>query len=441
MTLFCPFCLFLLLRREFLNNNELFKRAQQVIPGGVNSPVRAFNAVGGDPLYVVKGKGAHITTVEGRELIDFCGSWGPLILGHAREEVVEAATAAARDGMTFGINTPREVEFAELLCSQILSMDQVRLVNSGTEAVMTALRLARGFTGRRRIIKFDGGYHGHSDGLLVGAGSGLLTGGISSSAGVFVEEGDVFLPPYNDKQAVTDLVNEHGDELAAIIVEPVAGNMGLVLPVDGFLEHLRAEADRCGALLIFDEVITGFRFGPTSYGELLGVMPDLTTLGKIIGGGMPLAALGGRKEIMQRLAPIGDVYQAGTLSGNPVAVAAGMKTVELLIEENPYEKLPTLGKQLAKSFQGLEDVTLSQLGGVFTPFFGPEPVRNLADAKKCDTEAYGRFFHAMLEHGFYLPPSQFECAFISAAHTEADIDAFTSAARSIRFCAPDGFEN
>ena len=412
-------------------SENLFNRAQNVIPGGVNSPVRAFNAVGGDPLYVVKGKGARVTTVEGRELIDFCGSWGPLILGHAREEVVDAAAQAARDGMTFGINTPREVEFAELLCAQVPSMDQVRLVNSGTEAVMTALRLARGFTGRRRIIKFDGGYHGHSDGLLVGAGSGLLTGGISSSAGVYVDEGDVFLPAYNDKEAVSEIVSSYGDELAAIIVEPIAGNMGLVLPTDGFLEHLRVEADRCGALLIFDEVITGFRFGPTTYGELAGVTPDLTTLGKIIGGGMPLAALGGRKEVMQRLAPLGDVYQAGTLSGNPVAVAAGMKTVELLVEENPYEQLSNGGKKLAESFQTLESVTLSQFGGVFTPFFGPGPVRNLADAKQCDTQKHAGFFHAMLEKGFYMPPSQFECAFVSAAHSEADIDAFVAAAREV----------
>lgn len=407
--------------------------------------MRAFNAVDGDPFCVVKGRGARITTVEGRNLIDFCGSWGPLILGHAREEVVEAAITAARDGMTFGINTPREVEFAELLCVQVPSIEQIRLVSSGTEAVMTALRLARGYTGRRRIIKFDGGYHGHSDILLVGAGSGLLTGGISSSAGVYVEEGDVFLPAYNDKQAVTDLVNEHGDELAAIIVEPVAGNMGLVPPVDGFLEHLRSEADRCGALLVFDEVITGFRFGPTTYGELAGVMPDLTTLGKIIGGGMPLAALGGRKEIMQRLAPVGDVYQAGTLSGNPVAVAAGMKTIELLIEENPYNQLADLGARIVDAVSSPRSVEqgkrgedtastqshVAQLGGIFTPFFGPGPVRNLEDAKRCNTAAHAKFFHGMLERGFYLPPSQFECAFISAAHSKADIAAFVSAAREV----------
>jgi glutamate-1-semialdehyde 2,1-aminomutase len=407
---------------------DLFRRAERVIPGGVNSPVRAFSAVGGDPLYVVRGRGARLTTVEGRELIDFCGSWGPLILGHARDEVVEAVTAAAREGMTFGINTPREVEFAELLCTQIPSMDQLRLVNSGTEAVMTAVRLARGFTGRRRIIKFDGGYHGHSDQLLVGAGSGLLTGGISSSAGVYVEPGDVFLPAYNDKQAVTDLVDTHGDELAAILVEPVAGNMGLVPPQKGFLEHLRAEADRCGALLIFDEVITGFRFGPTTFGQLAGVTPDLSCLGKIIGGGMPLAALGGRRDVMQRLAPCGDVYQAGTLSGNPVAVAAGMKTVELLIKENPYERLAKLGAAIADAVSS-SAFRIAQIGGVFTPFFRREPVHNLADAKACDTPAYAAFFHAMLERGFYLPPSQFECCFISAAHTEADIDAFVSAAK------------
>ena len=432
-----------------MNSKEWFKRAEPVIPGGVNSPVRAFNAVGGDPIYVVKGDGARITTVEGRELIDFCGSWGPLILGHAREEVVEAATKAARDGMTFGINTPREVEFAELLCAQVPSIEQVRLVSSGTEAVMTALRLARGFTGRRRIIKFDGGYHGHSDGLLVGAGSGLLTGGISSSAGVYVEEGDILLPAYNDKQAVTDLVSTHGDQIAAIIVEPIAGNMGLVQPRDGFLEHLRAEADRCGALLIFDEVITGFRFGPSTYGELVGVTPDLTTLGKIIGGGMPLAALGGRKEVMQHLAPVGDVYQAGTLSGNPVAVAAGMKTVELLLEEKPYERLSNFGKHLrcgllsdeadcdlrARSEparrSGTTSMHIAQLGGVFTPFFCKGPVHNLADAKTCDTQAHAAFFHGMLDRGFYLPPSQFECAFIGAAHSDENINAFIAAAKEV----------
>lgn len=415
-----------------MNSNNLFKRAKQVIPGGVNSPVRAFNAVGGDPLYVKSGKGACITTVEGRELIDFCGSWGPLILGHARDEVVEAVIAAARNGMTFGINTPQEVEFAELLCAQIPSMDQVRLVNSGTEAVMSALRLARGFTGRRRIIKFDGGYHGHSDGLLVGAGSGLLTGGISSSAGVYVDEGDVFLPGYNDKEAVSELVKSYGEEIAAIIVEPIAGNMGMVQPQDGFLEHLRAEADRCGALLIFDEVITGFRFGSTTYGTLVDVTPDLTTIGKIVGGGMPLAAFGGRRDVMQRLSPVGDVYQAGTLSGNPVAVAAGMKTVELLMAEQPYERLAAAGSKISAALNGINaKFHVAQFGGVFTPFFRKEAVRNLVDAKACDTKAHAAFFHGMLDRGFYLPPAQFEAAFVGAAHTDDQIDQFIAAATDV----------
>jgi len=414
------------------NSKDLFDRAIEVIPGGVNSPVRAFNAVGGDPIYVKSGKGARFTTVEDRELTDFCGSWGPLILGHARDEIVEAAAAAVRDGMTFGINTPREVEFAERLCALVPSLEQVRLVNSGTEAVMTALRLARGFTGRRRIIKFDGGYHGHSDGLLVGAGSGLLTGGISSSAGVCVNEGDVFLPAYNDKEAVSEIVQTYGNELAAIIVEPVAGNMGLVQPQEGFLEHLRAEADRCGALLIFDEVITGFRFGPTTYGSLVGIAPDLTCLGKIIGGGMPLAALGGRKEVMQRLAPVGDVYQAGTLSGNPVAVAAGMKTIELLVAENPYARLEQGASKIATALNGvIEEFHIAQLGGVFTPFFRKEAVHNLADAKQCNTQAHAAFFHGMLNRGFYLPPSQFEAAFISAAHTDEQVDQFITAAKDV----------
>jgi glutamate-1-semialdehyde 2,1-aminomutase len=420
-----------------MNSSEWFKRAQAVIPGGVNSPVRAFQAVGGDPLVVVKGSGSRITTVEGRELIDFCGSWGPLILGHAREEVVEAACAAARDGMTFGIHTTREVEFAERIAFQVPSMEQVRLVNSGTEAVMSAVRLARGFTGRRRIIKFAGGYHGHSDGLLVGAGSGLLTGGISSSAGVYIHPGDVLLPAYNDPAAVSDIVKACGDELAAILVEPIAGNMGLVLPQAGFLEHLRNEADRCGALLIFDEVITGFRFGPTSYGTLTGVIPDLTCLGKIIGGGLPLAAFGGRREIMQRLAPCGEVYQAGTLSGNPVAVAAGLKTLDLLIEENPYPRLAASGAALADALNEMDGVHVAQQGGVFTPFFRSAPVRNLEEAKACDTAAYASFFRGMLNRGFYLPPSQFEAAFISAAHTQQELADFVAAAREAAACTKD----
>jgi glutamate-1-semialdehyde 2,1-aminomutase len=450
--------------------------------------VRAFNAVGGNPIYVVSGKGARIRTADNAELVDFCGSWGPLILGHARPEVVEAVSRAASEGTTFGINTPREVEFAELLCELAPSLEMVRVMSSGTEATMTALRLARGFTGRRKIVKFDGCYHGHADYLLVAAGSGLLTGGISSSAGVSpAAAAEVLVPAYNDLAAVESVVREQGDQIAAIIVEPVAGNMGLVPPAPGFLQGLRDAATRCGALLIFDEVITGFRFGPTTYGKLCGVTPDLTCLGKIIGGGMPIGAVGGRADVMRSLAPLGPVYQAGTLSGNPVAVAAGLTMLKLLKKENPYPALDALGRQLADGLNAIarEDglrmarcqsrdahgqripaeagtptlhssvaghdgagvvgvppsggplpatapllrMHCARLGGVFTPYFCANPVNSLAGAKQCDTKAHAAFFHGVLERGFYLPPSQFEVGFISAAHTAADIDAFLSAAR------------
>ena len=415
-------------------SQSLFDRARAVIPGGVNSPVRAFNAVGGTPVYMARGSGARMTSVDGVTYVDFCGSWGPLILGHAHPAVVQAITEAAAEGASFGTNTPREVDFAELLCSLIPCADMVRLVSSGTEAVMTALRLARGVTGRRKIVKFDGCYHGHADYLLVKAGSGLLTGGISSSAGVSpAAAAEVLVPPYNDLDAVNAIVEEDGDELAAIIVEPVAGNMGLIHPAPGFLEGLRAAADRCGALLIFDEVITGFRLGPTTYGALCGVTPDLTTLGKIIGGGMPIGAVCGPDHIMKALAPLGPVYQAGTLSGNPVAVAAGMATVRLLWEHPPYTELDRLGRRLA---EGVEQharekgvaMHIARLGGMFTPFFTGRPVTSVATATTCDTKAHARFFHAMLDRGFYLPPSQFEVGFVSAAHTEGDIDAFVAAA-------------
>jgi glutamate-1-semialdehyde 2,1-aminomutase len=420
-----------------MTSETLFERAKQVIPGGVNSPVRAFNAVGGTPVYVRRGQGARITTVEGRELVDYCGSWGPLILGHADERVVAAVRAAAGQGTSFGINTPREVEFAELLCDRIPGMDQVRLVSSGTEATMTALRLARGYTGRDKILKFDGCYHGHADYLLVSAGSGLLTGGTASSAGVCAgAAADVRVAPYNDLAAVDRIVAEYGDTLAAIIVEPLAGNMGLVPPAAGFLAGLRAAADRCGAILIFDEVISGFRLAPTTYGALCGVMPDLTCLGKIIGGGLPIGAVGGRREIMQTLAPCGPVYQAGTLSGNPVAVAAGLATVRALAEAPPYERLAMLTESLADGVrqaakQAGVDVWVSVVGGMFTIFFQGGPVRNLAEAKQSDAAAHARFFHRMLDRGIYLPPSQFEVCFISAAHTEADIEAFVQAARDM----------
>lgn len=418
-----------------MTSKELFSRAKKVIPGGVNSPVRAFNGVGGDPVYMVSGKGSRMMTADGTTLLDFCGSWGPLILGHARAEVVEAICKAAAEGTTFGTNTPREVEFAELLCSMIPSMKMVRLMSSGTEATMTALRLARGYTGRRKIIKFDGCYHGHADYLLVAAGSGLLTGGISSSAGVSqTAVAEVLVPAYNDLAAVDELVRTQGGDIAAIIVEPIAANMGLVPPAPGFLQGLRAAADRCGALLIFDEVITGFRMGPGSFGMLAGVTPDLTCLGKIVGGGLPIGAVGGREDVMSKLAPLGPVYQAGTLSGNPVAVAAGLATLSLLRKENPYPEMERRCRKLAEGMTALAGkrgipMHCASKGSLFTPYFCKDSVNNLVDAKRCDTKAHAAFFHAMLRQGIYLPPSQFEVGFVSAAHTDADIDIFLTAVK------------
>ncbi len=425
-----------------MSTENWFERATRVIPGGVNSPVRAFNAVGGDPIYVVSGEGTRLTASDGRELLDFCGSWGPLVLGHAHPHVVAAIQEAAAAGTSFGINTPREVEFAELLC-EMADIEKVRLVNSGTEATMTAIRLARGATGRSRIIKFAGCYHGHSDGLLVAAGSGLMTGGVTSSVGVPESvAGDVFVPEYNDLDAVNEIVDAHGDELAAIILEPIAANMGLVPPDEGFLAGLREAADRCGAVLIFDEVITGFRLGPSTYAARCGVTPDLVCLGKIIGGGLPIGAVGGRAAVMDHLAPLGEVYQAGTLSGNPVAVAAGLITLRLLASEPPYEQMATLAARLAeetnaRAAEASASLKIAVLGSMFTPFFSENPIRNYTDAKGCDTQRHAAFFHAMLEAGIYLPPSQFEVGFVSAVHTEADIDRFIAAAGAAvkAFCA------
>ena len=416
------------------SSQELFERAEAVIPGGVNSPVRAFGSVGGDPVYIASGNGSRMLTVDGRELIDFCSSWGPLLFGHAHPKIVTAVSEAAADGTSFGINTQREVEFAERLCSMIPSLERVRLVSSGTEATMTALRIARGFTGRQKIIKFDGCYHGHADYLLVAAGSGLLTGGITSSAGVSsAATSEVHVPPYNDLSAVREIIGEHGNDIAAIIVEPVAGNMGLVQPEEGFLEGLRDLATACGALLIFDEVITGFRLGPTTYGTICGVTPDLTCMGKVIGGGLPIGAVGGRADAMESLAPLGEVYQAGTLSGNPVAVAAGLAMLDLIEHEDPYAELDCLGEGIRTGLNeaanaGGVAMHCARLGGMFTPFFRSDPVSNIGDAKTCDTDAYAAFFRGMLERGCYLPPSQFELAFISAAHSQADCDAYVAAA-------------
>ena len=411
-------------------SKNLLQRAIQVMPGGVNSPVRAWNSVGGTPVYARSGCGSRITTSEGQELIDFCGSWGPLILGHAHPEVIDTVTRVTRKGLTFGITTELEVELAELLCNLIPYLEMARFVNSGTEATMTALRLAKGYTKRSKIVKFDGCYHGHVDSMLVSAGSGLLTGGMATSAGVSsaISE-EVFVAPYNDLDAVQTIVNRHGQEIAAIIVEPVAGNMGLVKPHSGFLEGLRRLTESCGALLIFDEVITAFRLAPTSYGQICGVCPDLTCLGKIIGGGLPIGALGGPKEIMNSLAPVGDVYQAGTLSGNPVSMAAGITTLTILAEENPYDEIEkkcnTLIQGLANSTEYADGVfRCSSLGGMFTVFFTSLPVNNLEEAKRSDTEKHAQFFHYMLSQNFYLPPSQFEVCFVSAAHTDEEIACF-----------------
>ena len=408
-----------------MNHETLFARACRVIPGGVNSPVRAFGSVGGTPVYAASGKGAQVTACDGRTLTDFCCSWGAMILGHAQEEVVEAIRRQAGMGTTFGINTEIEVLLAERLCSLVPHMERVRLVSSGTEAVMTALRVARGVTGRNRIVKFDGCYHGHSDSVLVAAGSGLLTGGITSTPGVTQQvANDTFVVPYNDLDALAGLMQAKGREVAAIIVEPVVGNMGLVPPAPGFLQGLRDLADASGAALIFDEVITGFRFGLSSYASIAGVRPDLITLGKVIGGGLPLAAVGGSAHFMDQLAPSGKIYQAGTLSGNPLAVAAGLKTLEILERDNPYPRMAALGKRLADAINAKAGhCHCAQLGGVFTVFFTHAPVCNLADAKGSDTQAYARWFHRALDAGLYLPPAQFEAAFISAAHTEADVTA------------------
>jgi len=416
---------------SMLNHDALFSRACRVIPGGVNSPVRAFSGVGGTPLYVKSGKGSKIRTADGRTLTDFCCSWGAMILGHAHTEVVTAIRAQAAKGTTFGINTPDEVLFAERLCSLVPCLERVRLVSSGTEAVMTALRIARGVTGRKGIVKFDGCYHGHSDSMLVSAGSGVLTGGMVSSLGVPRHvASDTYVVPYNDINAVDALIRERRVEIAAIIVEPVAGNMGLVMPEPGFLEKLRRSSDRCGALLVFDEVIDGFRFNFSSYAKLAGVKPDLMTLGKVIGGGLPLAAVGGAAVFMDQLAPQGKVYQAGTLSGNPLAVAAGLKTLEILERDNPYPRIAQLGQRMAETINSAAvskgvGLHCAQYNGVFTLFCtGAAPVRNLADAKRCDTQAYARLFHTLLNRGYYLPPSQFEVGFISAAHSEAEVMAF-----------------
>ncbi len=415
-------------------SRTLFQAARAVIPGGVNSPVRAFRGVGGDPVFIARGRGAYLYDVDGNEYVDYVGSWGPLILGHAHPEVRAAIAEAAQDGTTFGAPTEREVRFAERLVRALPSLEKVRLVSSGTEATMTALRLARGFTRRETIVKIDGGYHGHADCLLVAAGSGAATLGLPGSAGV--TEGaarDTLTVPFNDTAAVDQVFAAHEGTIAAVIVEPVCGNMGCVPPRPGYLQALRRATRAAGALLIFDEVMTGFRVAWGGAQLLYGIEPDLTCLGKVIGGGLPLAAYGGRAEIMDRIAPEGPVYQAGTLSGNPLAVAAGLKTLELLEAPGTYERLERATEQLIAGLRAAcppqLPLTFQRVGSMWTAFFTDGNVQNYADAKRSDVTRFGRFFHAMLDAGVYLPPSQFEAAFVSLAHDEGAIDRTLAAAR------------
>jgi glutamate-1-semialdehyde 2,1-aminomutase len=402
-------------------SEALFARAQKVIPGGVNSPVRAFRAVGGTPPFVARGEGSHIFDVDGNEYIDYVCSWGPLLLGHRPKPVMDAIASVLEMGTSFGAPTGREVELAELIIDAFPSIEMVRLVNSGTEATMSALRVARGFTGREKTIKFEGCYHGHVDSLLVKAGSGVATLGLPDSAGVpgSFSETTIALP-FNDLDQVEAAFRKNGDRIAAVIVEPVAGNMGCVLPEPGFLEGLRATTEHYGALLIFDEVMTGFRLSRGGAQQLYRIKPDLTTLGKIIGGGLPIAAYGGRAEIMKKVAPVGPVYQAGTLSGNPVAVTAGIATLQYL-EAHPeiYDTMEKLTAELTA--QAPSAVRVNRAGSMHTFFFQETPVRNYEDAKRSDTGRFSKFFHHLLDRGIYFPPSQFESAFISAAHTPEDI--------------------
>jgi glutamate-1-semialdehyde 2,1-aminomutase len=406
------------------------------MPGGVNSPVRAFKAVGGTPFFVAKGEGCYLWDVDGNRFIDFVCSWGPLILGHAHPEVVAAVKEAVERGTTYGAPTELEVALAEKIQQAFPSMEMLRLVNSGTEATMSAIRAARGYTGRKKIVKFEGCYHGHADYLLVKAGSGAATFGIPDSAGV--PEGtaqDTIVLPYNDIEAFNKTMDAMGEEIAAVIVEPIAGNMGVVLPKPEFLSALRQQTEKHGIVLIFDEVITGFRVAYGGAQSLYGIKPDMTCLGKIVGGGFPLAAYGGRKEIMQTVAPLGPVYQAGTLSGNPVAVTAGLKTLEILERYNPYPELERRTKQLTQVISEAAKeagvpVQINQIASMFTVFFTDQPVVDYASARRSDTQRYARFFHALLERGVYFPPSQFEAAFLSTAHDDEALSFAQEAVRS-----------
>jgi glutamate-1-semialdehyde 2,1-aminomutase len=408
-------------------NEELFARAQRTIPAGVNSPVRAFRSVGGTPRFFVRGEGAYLWDADGKRYIDYVGSWGPAILGHAHPEVVRAVQDAARGGLSFGAPTEAEIEIAEALCRLLPSLELVRLVSSGTEATMSALRLARGYTGRPKIVKFEGCYHGHGDSLLVKAGSGALTFGQPSSAGVPSSiAGETLVLSYNDLDEVAAAFKLHPDTIAGVIVEPVAGNMNLIAPRAGFLQGLRELCDQYRAVLIFDEVMTGFRVGLRGAQGLYNVAPDLTTLGKVIGGGMPVGAFGGKRAIMEQIAPLGPVYQAGTLSGNPVAVAAGLATLKAIQAPGFYERLEQSTRSLTEGLAAAAakadiDFSAQAVGGMFGIYFASKAPTSYAEVMRCDKEAFNRFFHRMLDAGVYLAPSAFEAGFVSATHTAQDI--------------------
>ena len=418
-----------------MKSDELFERSRRVIPGGVNSPVRAFRAVGGTPLFFERAAGAHLWDADGRRYIDYVGSWGPMVVGHTHPAVVEAVREAASRALSFGAPTEAELALAERLCRLVPSLEMVRLVSSGTEATMTAIRLARGFTGRNLIVKFEGCYHGHADALLVKAGSGALTLGNPSSAGVPAEvAAQTVVLDYNDISQFEKLFSSKGKEIAGVIVEPVAGNMNLVLPSPGFLEALREQCTRHGAVLIFDEVMTGFRVALGGAQARFGIRPDLTTLGKVIGGGLPVGALGGRRDIMEKLAPLGPVYQAGTLSGNPVAVAAGLATLKLVEEKEFQSKIEKTTQSL---IQGLIEearkakvaFSAQSIGSMFGLYFRASPPTSFAGVMQCDKDRFNKFFHAMLAQGVYLAPSAYEAGFVSAAHGASEVEATLAAAR------------
>lgn len=422
--------------RKLEQSRRLQQRAENLIPGGVNSPVRAFKAVGGDPPFIVRGKGSRLWDADGNEYLDYIGSWGPMILGHAFPEVVEAIQSAAANSASFGASTPAEADLAELVISAFPHMEKVRFVSSGTEATMSAIRLARAFAKRKYIIKFEGCYHGHADALLVKAGSGVATLGIPGSAGVPEEFTQFTLAlPFNDREALEAAFQKFNRQIACVIVEPVVGNMGCVAPSAGYLERMRAITERDGTLLIFDEVMTGFRLAFGGAQELNGVRPDLTTMGKIIGGGLPVGGYGGPSKIMDLVAPLGPMYQAGTLSGNPLAMAAGLATLRhLKAHPEIYSRIDSLSAKLvagvlaAAKSAGVA-MTANRVGSMFTWFFAPDSVSDWDSAAKCDTAAFGKFFRGMLDNGVYLPPAQYEAAFLSAAHTEADVDATIAAAK------------